>query len=152
MKEFVKPAQVLLDLDCTTKDEVLSLLSDKALELGITDDRDAVKAAFDAREEEGSTGMMDGFAVPHAKTDAIKDAAVIVTRFVAPIADWESIDGTEITVGIALLVPDAEAGSTHIALLAQIARALMDESFREVIRTATEPSQVSELINDRLAG
>lgn len=152
MKEFVKPAQVLLDLDCTTKDEVLSLLSDKALELGITDDRDAVKAAFDAREEEGSTGMMDVFAVPHAKTDAIKDAAVIVTRFVAPIADWESIDGTEITVGIALLVPDAEAGSTHIALLAQIARALMDEGFREVIRTATEPSQVSELINDRLAG
>ena len=152
MKEFVKPAQVLLDLDCTTKDEVLSLLSDKALELGITDDRDAVKAAFEAREEEGSTGMMDGFAVPHAKTDAIKDAAVIVTRFVAPIADWESIDGTEITVGIALLVPDAEAGSTHIALLAQIARALMDEGFREVIRTATEPSQVSELINDRLAG
>lgn len=152
MKEFVKSAQVLLDLDCTTKDEVLSLLSDKALELGITDDRDAVKAAFDAREEEGSTGMMDGFAVPHAKTDAIKDAAVIVTRFVAPIADWESIDGTEITVGIALLVPDAEAGSTHIALLAQIARALMDEGFREVIRTATEPSQVSELINDRLAG
>lgn len=152
MKEFVKPAQVLLDLDCTTKDEVLSLLSDKALELGITDDRDAVKAAFDAREGEGSTGMMDGFAVPHAKTDAIKDAAVIVTRFVAPIADWESIDGTEITVGIALLVPDAEAGSTHIALLAQIARALMDEGFREVIRTATEPSQVSELINDRLAG
>ncbi|MBS5735409.1 MAG: PTS sugar transporter subunit IIA [Collinsella intestinalis] len=152
MKEFVKPAQVLLDLDCTTKDEVLSLLSDKALELGITDDRDAVKAAFDAREEEGSTGMMDGFSVPHAKTDAIKDAAVIVTRFVAPIADWESIDGTEITVGIALLVPDAEAGSTHIALLAQIARALMDEGFREVIRTATEPSQVSELINDRLAG
>ena len=152
MKEFVKPAQVLLDLDCTTKDEVLSLLSDKALELGITDDRDAVKGAFDAREEEGSTGMMDGFAVPHAKTDAIKDAAVIVTRFVAPIADWESIDGTEITVGIALLVPDAEAGSTHIALLAQIARALMDEGFREVIRTATEPSQVSELINDRLAG
>ena len=152
MKEFVQSSQVLLDIDCKTKDEVLSLLSDKALELGITDDRDAVKAAFDAREEEGSTGMMDGFAVPHAKTDAIKDAAVIVTRFVAPIADWESIDGTEITVGIALLVPDAEAGSTHIALLAEIARALMDEGFREVIRTATEPSQVSELINDRLAG
>lgn len=151
MKEFVQPSQVLLDIDCTTKDEVLALLADKAAELGITDDRDAVKAAFDAREEEGSTGMMDGFAVPHAKTDAIKDAAVIVTRFAGPIADWESIDGTEITVGIALLVPDAEAGSTHITLLAQIARALMDEGFRDVIRTATEPAQVSDLINGRLS-
>lgn len=150
MKDFVQPEQVLLDLDCVTKEEVLSLLSDKALELGITDDRDAVKAAFDAREEEGSTGMMDGFAVPHAKTDAIKDAAVIVTRFASPIADWESIDGSEIAVGIALLVPDAEAGSTHIALLAQIARALMDDAFRDTIRTATEPAQVSDLIDGRL--
>mgnify|MGYP000771440272 CR=1 FL=1 len=151
MTEFVKPNQVLLDVACTTKDEVLALLSSKALELGITDDEAAVKAAFDARELEGTTGMMDGFAVPHAKTDAIKDAAVIVVRFAAPIADWESIDGSEITVGIALLVPDAEAGSTHIALLAQIARALMDDGFRDTIRTATAPEQVSELINGRLS-
>lgn len=152
MKEFVHPSQVLLDLDCKTKDEVLSLLSDKALELGITDDRDAVRNAFDAREEEGSTGMMDGFAVPHAKTDAIADAAVIVTRFAAPVTDWESIDGSEITVGIALLVPDAEAGSTHIALLAQIARALMDDEFREAIRSSSDPAQVANLINVRLDG
>lgn len=150
MKEFVQPGQVLLDIDCTAKDEVLALLSDKAFELGIADDRDAVKAAFDAREEEGSTGMMDGFAVPHAKTDAIKDTAVIVTRFAAPIADWESIDGSEIAVGIALLVPDAEAGSTHIALLAQIARALMDDGFRDAIRGASEAAQVADLINARL--
>lgn len=150
MMDFVKPNQVLLDVDCTTKEEVLALLSAKALELGITDDEAAVKAAFDAREAEGTTGMMDGFAVPHAKTAAIKDAAVIVVRFAAPIADWESIDGSEITVGIALLVPEAEAGSTHITLLAQIARALMDEEFRNVIRTATEPSQISELINECL--
>lgn len=152
MNDFVKPSQVLLDLTCTTKDEVLQLLSEKAAELGITDDAAAVKAAFDAREEEGSTGMMDGFAVPHAKTDAIKEAAVIVVRFAAPIADWESIDNSEITCGIALLVPDAEAGSTHITLLAQIARALMDEGFRDTIRSASEPSEVSELINGRLNG
>ena len=152
MKEFVHPSQVLLDLDCKTKDEVLSLLSDKALELGITDDRDAVRDAFDAREEEGSTGMMDGFAVPHAKTDAIADAAVIVVRFAAPIVDWESIDGSDIVVGIALLVPDAEAGSTHIALLAQIARALMDDEFRGAIRSSSDPAQVANLINVRLDG
>lgn len=152
MKEFVHPSQVLLDLDCKTKDEVLSLLSDKALELGITDDRDAVRNAFDAREEEGSTGMVDGFAVPHAKTDAIADAAVIVVRFAAPIADWESIDGSDIVVGIALLVPDAEAGSTHIALLAQIARALMDDEFRGAIRSSSDPAQVANLINVRLDG
>lgn len=150
MLDFVKPGQVLLDIDCATKDEVLALLSAKALELGITDDEEAVKAAFDAREEEGATGMMDGFAVPHAKTYAIKEAAVIVVRFVAPIADWESIDDSEIMVGIALLVPDAEAGSTHITLLAQIARALMDDEFRDTIRAAVDPGQVADLINARL--
>lgn len=54
-------------------------------------------------------------------------------------------------MGIALLVPDAEAGSTHITLLAKIARALMDDAFRDAIRAATEPGQVSELINGRLS-
>lgn len=152
MNEFVQPANVLLDVTCPTKADALELLSRKAVELGVTGDFDAVRAAFDAREEEGSTGMMDGFAVPHAKSAAIENAAVLVLRFAEAVADWESIDGTDITVAIALLVPDAEAGSTHIALLAQVARALMDEDFRNVIRTAADPSQVADLINARLNG
>lgn len=150
MTEFVKSQNVLLDIACASKAEALDLLSRKAVELGITEDYDTVRAAFDAREAEGSTGMMDGFSVPHAKCDAIAGAAVIVLRFANAVADWESIDGSDIMFAIALLVPGAEAGTTHIQLLAKVARALMDEEFRNVIRTADQPDQVSDVINARL--
>lgn len=150
MSDFVKSDQVLLDVDCATKEDVLALLSKKAVELGISDDEAAVRAAFDAREEEGSTGMMDGFAVPHAKTDAIKHASVIVLRFTGAVGNWIGLDDSDITAAIALLVPAAEAGSTHIGLLAKIARALMDDEFRSAVRAATEPQHVADLINARL--
>lgn len=150
MSDFVKADQVLLDVDCATKEDVLELLSKKAVELGISDDEAAVRAAFDAREEEGSTGMMDGFAVPHAKTDAIKHASVIVLRFTGAVGNWIGLDDSDITAAIALLVPAAEAGSTHIGLLAKIARALMDDEFRAGVRAATEPQHVADLINARL--
>lgn len=150
MADFVKPEQVLLDVTCETKDAALEMLSKKAAELGIAESEEAAKAAFDAREEEGTTGMMDGFAVPHAKSAAIKRAAVIVQRFASPVTDWEAIDDSPITLAIALLVPDGEAGSTHITLLSQVARALMDTEFRAAIREASDPAAVADLINGRL--
>lgn len=147
---FMNASQVLLDVSCASKQDALELLSKKAAELGITDDADAVLKAFEVREEEGPTGMMDGFAVPHAKSDAIKEASSIVLRFTAPIEGWESIDGAPINMAIALLVPGAEAGTTHLHLLADIARALMDEEFRNTIRDAADPSEVSDMVNARL--
>lgn len=94
--------------------------------------------------------MVDGFAVPHAKSAAIDRASVIVIRFAGDIADWETIDDTKVNLAIALLVPDAEAGTTHLTLLTQLARALMDDDFRSGIRSAVEPAEVAGLINARL--
>lgn len=150
MLDFVKPNQVLLDVDLTTKDEVLSLLSAKALELGITDDGAAVKAAFDAREAEGTTGMMEGFAIPHAKSDAITEAAVIVVKDESGVTGWDTMDGAPVNVAIALLIPGAQAGTTHLKILSKVAEALMDEDFRATVKGSTDAAEIAKTINDRL--
>lgn len=150
MSEFVCDRQVFLDMPTCPKAQVLEFLAAKAVELGISADGEAVLAAFEAREEEGATGMVDGFAVPHAKSAAIDRASVIVIRFAGDVADWETIDDTKVNLAIALLVPDAEAGTTHLTLLTQLARALMDDDFRSGIRSAVEPAEVAGLINARL--
>lgn len=150
MSDFVHADQVILDIDINSKEEALVFLSNKAQELGITDDAHAVKAAYDHREEEGSTGMMDCFAVPHAKSSAIKRAAVIVLRFKNALSDWETFDNTDVKIAVSLLVPDAEAGDTHIRLLAEVAKMIMDEEFRQSLNEAKEPSVVADLINSRL--
>ena len=110
----------------------------------------SAKAAFDQRESEMSTGVVDGYAIPHAKSDAITKASVILIRSSEIIEDWESIDKKPITTAVALLVPAAEAGTTHIKLLSKVAVMLMDEKFRDFVCAATGPAEVADEINGRL--
>ena len=149
MSEIIKENGVFLECDAKTVDEVLAFLSDKAVEAGISDDRDAVLAAFNEREAMGTTGMMGGFAIPHAKTNAVKEPAVMAVK-VNGVA-WESMDGKPIKMAIALFMPDNEAGVAHLKTLSKVASMLMGEAAQQALLGATDPGAVAKLINDAVA-
>lgn len=149
MSDFVKASNVFLDNPATTVDEALDFISGKAVELGLANDKQAVLEAFKAREGEGTTGMMGSFAIPHAKSAAITDAAVIVVKFAGDVA-WESMDKKPIRVAIALLIPDAEAGTMHLQILSKVAIMLMDEEFRSQTLEDGDPASIARRINARL--
>ena len=149
MSDFVKASNVFLDNPATTVDEALDFISGKAVELGLANDKQAVLEAFKVREGEGTTGMMGSFAIPHAKSAAITDAAVIVVKFAGDVA-WESMDKKPIRVAIALLIPDAEAGTTHLQILSKVAIMLMDEEFRSQTLEDVDPASIARRINARL--
>ncbi|SER30736.1 fructose PTS transporter subunit IIA [Parafannyhessea umbonata] len=146
MESFVRKEHVSLENPAATTAEALAFLAHRAVELGVAQDEDAVLKAFQAREALGTTGMTEGFSIPHAKSDAIQDAAVLVTKYAEPIADWESLDGKPIKASIALLVPDGEAGTTHIKLLSKVAVLLMREDFRTKVLTSTSPEEIASLV------
>ena len=110
MSQFVSEKSVFVNQNLESREALLRFVSDKAAEFGVTDNADAVYDAFMAREAMGETGMTDGFAVPHAKSDDIKDAAVIVVKNATPL-EWPSFDEKPVDVAIALLVPGGEAGT-----------------------------------------
>ena len=150
MSDFMQASHVFLDNPATTVEEALVFLSEKAVELGIDDDAAAVLEAYHKREEEGSTGMVNGFSIPHAKSDAIKSASVIVVKFTNEIEDWETMDEEKIKTAISLLVPGAEAGTTHLKLLSKVAVMLMQEDFRETVKASNDPEAIAALINENL--
>lgn len=147
MADFVKASQVFLNNPATDVDEVLEFLAAKATELGISNDEQAVLAAFKAREAEGTTGMMSGFAIPHCKSDAVLTASVLVVKFAGDVA-WDSMDGQPIRVAISLLVPEGEAGVTFLRMLSQVAVLLMNEEFRDKVIATDDPEAISALINE----
>lgn len=147
MSDFVKASQIFLDNPATTADEALEFLSDKAVELGLADDKAAVLAAFKAREAMGTTGMTNGFAIPHCKSEAVKDAAIYVVKFANDVA-WESHDGKPIRIAVALFAPD---GDVHLTLLSLVATMLLDESFREKVRKAETAEDIAAVFNAGLA-
>lgn len=147
---FVKVENVFVAENFASRDEALSFVSNQAVKAGVADDADAVMNAFLAREAEGSTGMMEGFAIPHAKSDAITDAAVIVVKDDSGVTGWDTMDGAPVNVAIALLIPGAQAGTTHLKILSKVAEALMDEGFRATVKGSTDAAEIAKMINARL--
>lgn len=149
MSGFVSEENILLNQQATTKEEVLRTISDAAARLGVADDADAVYAAFLAREEIDKTGMVDGFAVPHCKTDAVKSAAVIIFKNAQPV-EWPSLDDKPVDIAMALLIPDSEAGTTHLRLLSKAAMLLMDDNFKSKLRESNDAADLAATLNVEL--
>lgn len=148
--DFVKVENVFVAEDFASRDEALSFVSNQAVKAGLANDADAVMNAFLAREAEGTTGMMEGFAIPHAKSDAITEAAVIVVKDESGVTGWDTMDGAPVNVAIALLIPGAQAGTTHLKILSKVAEALMDEDFRSTVKGSTDAAEIAKTINARL--
>ena len=146
MSQFVSEKSVFVNQNLESRKALLRFVSDKAAEFGITDNADAVYDAFMAREAMGETGMTDGFAVPHAKSDDIKDAAVIVVKNDHAL-EWPSFDEKPVDVAIALLVPGGEAGTTHIKLLSKTAVLLMKDEFKNLVHGTDDPAAIADAIN-----
>ena len=143
MSDYIKASQVFLDNPATTVDEALEFLSEKAVEFGLSDDKDAVLEGFKAREAMGTTGMQGGFAIPHCKSAAVNDAAIYVVKFANPI-DWKSLDGKPIKMAVALFAPD---GDVHLTLLSTVAGMLTDESNRAKLLEAADADAIADVIN-----
>lgn len=147
--EFVTTSQVFLDQSIPSRDDALHFLANNAAELGFADSAETVYQAFLDREAEGATGLQWGFAIPHAKTEAIVKAGVIVLKLTEPV-EWPSFDDQPVDIALALLVPGGEAGTTHIKLLSRVAVMLMDEDFRDFLRATNDEQAIADEINARL--
>lgn len=148
MSKLVK--KVFFDNSAKTSAEAIEFLSDKAVELGIADDRDAILAAFNEREAQGPTGMTGGFALPHAKSEVIKEAAIIVVKFGGDI-EWKSMDNSAIKAAIAIFVPGGEAGTTHLVILSKVAALLMQGDFCEFVLESDDEAEITAAIEEGVA-
>ena len=145
MSQFVTEANVFVGQSIASREELIRFVCDKALELGCVSDADAAYDAFMAREAMGETGMTDGFAVPHAKSAAITAPTVLVVKNDHPV-EWPSFDGKPVDIAIALLVPDDEAGNTHIRLLSKTAVLLMRDEFKNLVRGSEDAKEIAAAV------
>ena len=148
--DFVKVENVFVAEDFASRDEALSFVSNQGRQGRYRQRRRRRDERLPAREAEGTTGMMEGFAIPHAKSDAITEAAVIVVKDESGVTGWDTMDGAPVNVAIALLIPGAQAGTTHLKILSKVAEALMDEDFRATVKGSTDAAEIAKTINARL--
>ncbi|WP_062269704.1 fructose PTS transporter subunit IIA [Endozoicomonas arenosclerae] len=112
------------------------------------------KTFFDAvmkREHEGPTALGEELAVPHGKSEAVKEA-VFAAAFVKDDLQWQGLDGDEPVKMIFLLaIPPAEAGSTHMEVLTELTSSLVEDEFREQLLKAKSAKEVLTLFGGETA-
>lgn len=132
--ELVNKETIIEQLDSRTKSDVLEKLASLLANSGKIKEREAFLQAIYARENEGSTGIGYGVAIPHGKSAAVIEPAIAFGRSPAGI-DFGSLDGKPAKLFFMIAVPE-EAEDLHLHTLAKLSRKLMHEAFRNELMQA----------------
>ena len=130
----------------TSRNDALKYLADFAVKNQLANDSDAVYDSYLKREKEGSTGMTDGFAIPHAQSAAIARSSMIVLKLKEPI-DWQSLDGKKIDTVISFLIPETDSNA-HLQYLSNTAKLLTHEDFIASLKKANTPEEIQALFEN----
>lgn len=139
----------LILLDVTFEDRMAAIyaLSKKLATAGKLTDTNEFIAAVMKREEEGPTALGEYLAVPHGKSDTVKEPVFACARVKGEMP-WKGIDGDEpVSLIFLLAIPLAHAGSTHMEILTQLTCSLVEDEFREQLMKAQTPDQVLMLFS-----
>ncbi|MGC8467355.1 MAG: PTS sugar transporter subunit IIA [Acidithiobacillus sp.] len=136
---------VVLDLDVDSAEAVLAELA-RLLSQQSGAPADAVRQALQEREQQGSTAIGHGVAVPHARSAEVREPVAAALRSRHPVA-FAAPDGGAVQIFIALLVP-ADATTGHLEILSDLASRLMREDLREAVRTVPEAASFHRLLVD----
>jgi PTS system nitrogen regulatory IIA component len=135
---------ISLDLRGNDKEEVLAEMVDLLAASGHIRDKDAVLKAVTDREKRMSTGMQNGIAIPHGKTDSV-DCLVAALGIKREGIDFGALDGQPSTIFVMTVSPDSRTGP-HIQFLAEVSRPLNDASIRAKILSASTREEVLKLL------
>ena len=145
--EFLDEGAIGTDIKSQQKEEVIRELVQLLVRAGSIKDKDVAKLVQTLlkRESLGSTGIGQGVAIPHGKSDCVSRliAAFGVSKAGVP---FESLDGEPVHLFFLLVAPEDSAGP-HLKALARISRLLKDKHFRDTLRTAKDERSLVKIIH-----
>ncbi|WP_298092684.1 fructose-specific PTS transporter subunit EIIC [uncultured Catenibacterium sp.] len=122
-------------------DQMVSLMYKQ----GNVSDKEAYKEAVIERENLSTTGMVDGIAIPHARTTAITKAGIAAMTLPEGV-DYHSMDGQPTTLIFLIAAPD-NGDNVHLQVLSELSTLLMDHDFCEDLKNAGTPEEFLSIID-----
>ena len=145
--EMLSQGRICIGITGTNKPEILQMMIDKLVTQGIVSSPVQLLKEFLEREAKGSTGIGNGIAIPHVRSDQVKNLEYVFANSQEGI-DFESLDGEPVHI-LFLMVAPAGSHGIHIKALAHISRILNDALVRSRLRKASTPEEVLHLIAER---
>ena len=144
--DLINKDAIDLNVHISTKKELIKKATELMAQNGNIKDLDKYEDLVLKREEEGSTGIGEGIAIPHGKGECITKpglAAMVIPNG----ADFEALDGNKVNLLFLIAAPDTK-DNIHLDVLSRLSTLLMDASFREKLLNAKSKDEFLKIIDD----
>ena len=143
IKDILSPESMIMELKAKNKEDAIKEMTDLEVATDIVNDEDAfIKSIWD-RENESTTGIGGGIAMPHARNKSINKARVLFAKSKEGI-DYNSLDGQPVHLFFMITAPSG-ADNTHLQALAKLSGLLIDPELVEKLKAAKTPEEVIDL-------
>lgn len=147
IREVINQELIIEDLNVETKLEALQALVNLLDTQGYLIDPEEFLNDVLLREEEGVTGLGEGIAIPHGKSDGVNKTVIAIGKNKKGI-DWGSVDEELVEVIILFAVKKTDETTLHIKMLQKVAILLSDEELLYKLRNATTNLEIYELLTE----
>lgn len=142
IQDLLKKDVMIMNLQSTTKPQVLRELVQKLADQGYVTDVETVYQEALAREAEVSTGLGDGLAIPHVQSSAVTEPVILFAKSPKGI-EYEALDGKPVYIFSMIVVPASSKGD-HLKALSEISKLFLDRLFIEKLKIAKTPDDVEK--------
>ena len=143
--ELLDKKSISLEAAPKSKSEALDLAVDLMAESGKIKDKEAYKKLVYAREEESTTGVGEGIAIPHGKGDCV-DKPGLAAMVIKDGVDFEALDEEPVNILFLIAAPDTE-DNVHLDVLSKLSMMLMDEDFRNSLINAKDVDEFIDIVD-----
>ncbi len=143
--DLLKPEGIKIGGSATDKMDAINQMVDLMSKEGNITDKAKYKAAVLAREQESTTGIGDGIAIPHAKTDAVK-APGLAAMTLPNGVDYEAPDGEPSDIIFLIAAPNTKE-NVHLEVLSRLSMLLMDDDFTDALRKAKTVDEFRSIVD-----
>ena len=146
IKDILSTESMIMDLKATNKEDAIKEMADLEVKTDIVNNEDEFIKSIWARENESTTGIGGGIAMPHARNKYINKARVLFAKSKEGI-DYNSLDGQPVHLFFMITAPDG-ADNTHLQALAKLSGLLINPDLVEALKKAETPDDVIKLFED----
>ena len=144
--ELLDKRSIRIDGAPKSKNEALDQMVELMAKSGKINDLEAYRQEVYRREEEGTTGVGEGIAIPHGK-GAFVDKPGLAAMVVKDGVDYDSLDGEPVHLIFLIAAPNTK-DNVHLDVLSKLSVLLMDEDFSRALQNAKSPEEFMKIVDE----
>ncbi len=145
VRDLLVADSISLNGSATSKEDVINKMVDLMVKRGNIKDRDTYLKGVKAREQESTTGIGEGIAIPHCKSSAVS-APGLAAMVLPEGVEYDALDGQPVHLIFLIAAPNTE-DNVHLDVLSRLSMLLMDEKFSTDLRSAKSPEEFLSIID-----